>query len=183
MEGLIDKAIQFAAVAHEGQYRKGTKIPYVVHPVSVGFLLQSIGCDEEVIAAGILHDTVEDTDTELDDIRREFGERVAKLVLSASEPDKTLTWEERKTHTIESLKQAGEDTVIITLADKIHNLRTLLLDWQQNGDKVWEKFNRGKEKQKWYHESVYEATGNRERSEKVENLRIQYKQLIMDVFE
>ncbi len=95
---MIDKAIQFAAIAHEGQYRKGTNIPYIIHPVSVGFLLQSIGCDEEVIVAGLLHDTVEDTDTELDDIKREFGERVASLVFSASEPDKTLTWEERKIH-------------------------------------------------------------------------------------
>lgn len=135
---MIDKAIQFAVVAHEGQYRKGTNIPYIVHPVSVGFLLQSIGCDEEVIAAGLLHDTVEDTDTEVDDIKREFGERVASLVLSVSEPDKTLPWEKRKIHTIESLGQVGEDTLVITLADKIHNLRTLLLDGQQNGEEVWE---------------------------------------------
>ncbi len=179
---MIDKAIQFAVVAHEGQYRKGTNIPYIVHPVSVGFLLQSIGCDEEVIAAGILHDTVEDTNTELDDIEYEFGESVASLVLSVSEPDKTLTWEERKTHTIESLKQANEDTLVITLADKIHNLRTLFFDWQQNGEEVWEKFNRGREKQKWYHESVYEATGKRPKNEKIDVLRIQYKQLIADIF-
>lgn len=179
---MIDKAIQFAVVAHEGQYRKGTNIPYIVHPVSVGFLLQNIGCDEEVIAAGLLHDTVEDTDTELDDIQREFGERVASLVLSASEPDKTLTWEERKSHTIESLKQAGEDTLVITLADKIHNLRTLFLEWQQNGEEVWKKFNRGREKQKWYHESVYEATGNGQKSEKVDKLRAQYKRLINEIF-
>lgn len=179
---MIDKAIQFAAIAHEGQYRKGTKIPYIIHPVSVGFLLQRIGCKEEVVAAGILHDTVEDTDTKLDDIKREFGERVASLVLSASEPDKTLAWEERKTHTIESLKRASEDTLIITLADKIHNLRTLLLDLEEQGETVWDKFNRGKEKQRWYHESVYEATGNSLKSEKVDDLRIQYKRLIVNIF-
>jgi (p)ppGpp synthase/HD superfamily hydrolase len=181
-EMLIDKAIQFAAVAHEGQYRKGTKIPYIIHPVSVGFLLQSIGCEEEVIAAGILHDTVEDTDVELDDIKREFGEGVASLVLSASEPDKTLPWEERKTHTIESLQQASEETVIITLADKIHNLRTVLLDLQEQGEAVWEKFNRGKEKQEWYHHSLYEAAERGTQSEKINELRLEYKKLIDSIF-
>ncbi|MFC3884533.1 HD domain-containing protein [Bacillus songklensis] len=179
---LIDKAIQFAAVAHEGQYRKGTMIPYIIHPVSVGFLLQKIGCEEEVIAAGILHDTVEDTDIELEDIKREFGERVALLVLSVSEPDKTLPWEERKAHTIESLQKAGEDTIIITLADKTHNLRTLLLDLQEQGEAVWEKFKRGKEKQSWYHHSIYESTANMEQSPKISQLRSDYKKLIDAIF-
>ena len=77
---LIDKALQIASIAHEGQYRKNTKIPYIAHPVAVGMILQKAGYSEEMVAAGILHDTVEDTDITMEDIEREFGLEVARIV-------------------------------------------------------------------------------------------------------
>ena len=102
---MINKAIAFAVKAHEGQPRKGTEIPYIFHPLEVGMIVSRITDDEEVIAAAVLHDTVEDCDAvPLDDIRREFGDRVARIVGLESE-DKDKSWEERKAATVCSLKK------------------------------------------------------------------------------
>ena len=102
---MINKAIAFAVKAHEGQPRKGTEIPYIFHPLEVGMIVSRITDDEEVIAAAVLHDTVEDCDAvTLDDIRREFGDRVARIVGLESE-DKDKSWEERKAATVRSLKK------------------------------------------------------------------------------
>ena len=96
---MIDLAIEVAMKAHHKQLRKGTSIPYVTHPLAVGIMLAKIGCSDEVIVAGILHDTVEDTDITLDYIRDTFGNQVVKIVEGASEPEKTLPWKDRKKHT------------------------------------------------------------------------------------
>src|ERR1043165_5018773 len=103
---MLDLVIEVAAKAHSGQFRKGTDIPYIAHPYAVGMILARAGCAEEMIAAGILHDTVEDTDLTLEYIKETFGERVAAIVEGCSEPDKSATWEERKRHTIEYLRTA-----------------------------------------------------------------------------
>src|SRR3954454_9876623 len=103
---IIDQAIIFAAMAHKDQTRKSTNIQYITHPFAEGMLLQKAKCSDEVIAAGILHDTLEDTSTTFEDLAEQFGSKVAKLVCSASEQDKSLPWEKRKQHTIESLKDA-----------------------------------------------------------------------------
>jgi (p)ppGpp synthase/HD superfamily hydrolase len=102
----IDEAIEFASLAHKSQFRKGTDIPYISHPFGVAMLLQQAKCEEEVILAGLLHDTLEDTDTTEEDIRSRFGPTVLELVIAASEPDKSASWEERKQHTLEFLKHA-----------------------------------------------------------------------------
>lgn len=89
----IDFAIEFAAYAHRNQLRKGTEIPYISHPFGVGMILLEAKCNEEVIIAGLLHDTLEDTETTEDDIHSRFGSEVLRLVQGASEPDKHLSWE------------------------------------------------------------------------------------------
>ena len=90
---LTEKAKYFAINAHKGQIRKSEPDkPMIIHPISVGELLKEYGCDEQVIAAGFLHDVVEDTSYTLEDIQREFGEDIASLVKGASEPDKSLSW-------------------------------------------------------------------------------------------
>ena len=97
----ITKAIEFSAKAHEGHFRKGSKIPYITHPLEVAKILgEAVNPkeNEALICAGLLHDTVEDTDTSLETIRREFGEKVADLVASDSE-NKGLSWEKRKQNT------------------------------------------------------------------------------------
>ncbi|WLR51330.1 HD domain-containing protein [Bacillus tianshenii] len=154
---LIDSAVEFAAVAHDKQYRKSTNIPYISHPVAVGFMLQALGCSEEVVAASILHDVIEDTPYTKEGIEDKFGKHVANLVEGASEQDKSLSWEERKQHTIEQLKHASLELKYVVLGDKIHNLKSIVAAFEQEGEQVWERFKRGKAKQQWYYQSIYNA--------------------------
>ncbi|MBS8264011.1 HD domain-containing protein [Mesobacillus boroniphilus] len=156
---LIDKALQIASMAHEGQYRKNTIIPYIAHPVAVGMILQKAGYRKEVVAAGILHDTVEDTDLTMEDIEQEFGKEIATIVEGCSEPDKSLSWEERKEHTIEFLKTASEEIRVVACADKLHNVRSIHQDVEESGEEVWKRFRRGKKQQEWYYRNVVESLG------------------------
>lgn len=152
---MIFRAIEFAAKAHSGQYRKGTKIPYITHPLSVARTLIQLECSEPVIIAGILHDTLEDTRVTFDELQEAFGKEVADLVNSVSEPNKSdLIWENRKAHTLKHLKVASHDQIILSLADKLDNIRSIREDHQRIGDKLWKRFNRPKEKQKWYYENL-----------------------------
>ncbi|MCC7155654.1 MAG: HD domain-containing protein [Bryobacterales bacterium] len=151
---MIFYAIQFAAAAHSGQYRKGSRVPYIVHPIGVARTLLEIGCAEHVAVAGVLHDVVEDTHIKLVEVRVRFGRQVADLVEAASEPDRSLRWEDRKQHTIEFLGQAPEESLLIGLCDKLDNLRSIRQDLTLSGDEVWDRFRRPRESQQWYYESL-----------------------------
>jgi (p)ppGpp synthase/HD superfamily hydrolase len=140
--------------------RKGTDIPYITHPFSVALILSQAGCSEEVIVAGLLHDTIEDTSITLDDIRETFGDRIALIVMGCSEPDKSLPWEKRKEHTIAFLKTAPLEVRLVVCADKLHNVRTITSEYRKIGDQVWDPFKRGREKQKWYYRSLMECFFN-----------------------
>lgn len=156
---IIEKALQLASKSHEGQYRKNTDIPYIIHPVAVGMLLMKHGYSEEIVAAGILHDTVEDTPLTIEEIEREFGGKIAEIVEGSSEPDKSLPWKARKEHTIEFLKTAPEVIRAVVCADKLHNIRSIISDYEREGEKVWNRFNAGKEQQKWYYTNIVESLG------------------------
>ena len=108
----------------------------IIHPISVGLLLEEYGYDNEVIAAGFLHDVVEDTKYTLEDIKKEFGSEIASLVKSASEPDKSLSWEERKKHTIETSKNLPLRNKVVICADKINNLEDLMIKFEKNGKRI-----------------------------------------------
>jgi (p)ppGpp synthase/HD superfamily hydrolase len=151
---IVEKAIIFAASAHEGQTRKSTDIPYITHPFAVGLILQKAKCTDEVIAAGILHDTIEDTSTTYDELTENFGAHITNLVSAVSEPDKSLPWEARKQHTIDRLKDASLEEIQIITADKFHNLSSIRADLEVLGEKVWSRFNRGKYDQHWYYSSI-----------------------------
>ncbi len=168
---VIEKALQTAAIAHQRQYRKGTEIPYITHPVAVGMILMKEGYEDFVVAAGILHDTVEDTDLTLDDIKRGFGEKIAEIVKGCSEPDKSLAWEKRKEHTLEFLQNASSEIRAVACADKLHNIRSIQRDYEQQGEEVWKKFNRGKEQQKWYYTNVIESLCAQNSFSLIEELR------------
>lgn len=157
MDDIIFEAIEFAVHAHRGHIRKGTEIPYIFHPLNVGMRLLEFGCSEVVVVAGILHDTLEDTPTTFEDIRTRFGDEAANLVSSVSEPDKTDTWENRKKHTLMSLETASKEVLLVALADKIDNIQSIrrALEWE--GDEVWERFNRPKESQAWYYQSLVDV--------------------------
>lgn len=152
---LTDAALSFAARAHSGQMRKGTDVPYIVHPVGVMLALIEAGETEpELLAAALLHDTVEDTGTTLAELRRRFGERVAAIVEGCSEPDKRDTWEARKQHTIHYLRTAPRDVLLVAAADKLHNLRSLAADEVALGSQLWKRFKRGRIETAWYYRST-----------------------------
>jgi (p)ppGpp synthase/HD superfamily hydrolase len=153
---LLDSALIFAAKAHANQYRKGTDIPYITHPVGVAMILLELGCSWDVVIAGLLHDVVEDTPVSLVEIEEHFGETIAALVQSVSEPNRTASWEERKKHTLSELKGASLPTKLITCADKLHNLRSLSRDYAGVGEAVWSRFKRGRADQAWYYSGLKE---------------------------
>ncbi len=145
----IQQAIRFAITAHAGQTRKGKDIPYIIHPLSIALILARAGADEDVVIAGILHDTVEDSDGKitLDDIEKEFGENVAMLVGHVTEPDKSLSWEERKQNALVHIYEMPYGALLLKSSDVLANLSDLLADLEANGDAVWDRFNAPKDKQ------------------------------------
>ena len=152
---LIHEAIIFAARKHAGQVRKGTDIPYVAHPMEVMQILTENGCTEEVIIAGILHDTLEDTGTTPSEIMGLFGEDVLKIVTSESE-DKSKPWKERKQATIDQLSDASLEVKLVCCADKLSNLRSMAADKAAVGDRLWERFNAPKNDIEWYYRQIFE---------------------------
>jgi (p)ppGpp synthase/HD superfamily hydrolase len=154
---LIDKALAFASAAHKEDKRKGTEIPYIIHPIGVSMLLLQAGYNTEVVIAGLLHDTIEDTSVTGDDIESAFGKQVRNIVEGCSEPDKSLTWEERKQHTIEILANVSNEIRWVTCADKLHNIRSMYEEYQLLGEELWSKFKRGKEKQAWYYRGIVDS--------------------------
>ena len=134
-------ALCFAANAHSGQYRKGTNIPYISHLTNVMKILCENNCTEEVIVAGILHDVVEDTPVTIEEVEAIFGREVAFLVRGATEVQKLVkirkdsdevSWKERKQHTVHFLTEdATPDQLLVSSADKLDNLRSILDDYNR----------------------------------------------------
>ena len=135
-------------------FARGAASPTFLIRCAVARILSDAGCSEELVAAGILHDTVEDTSLTLDFIREKFGNKVARIVQGCSEPDKSLPWEQRKRHTVEFLKTAPLEVRTVTCADKLHNLLTIIADHEVMGDDVWDRFSRGRDAQEWYYREL-----------------------------
>jgi (p)ppGpp synthase/HD superfamily hydrolase len=154
---LIEQACELASKAHLGQFRKGTDIPYIAHPMAVAVILAEAGATTDAVIAGILHDVVEDSCFTLEEVERTFGNRVRTLVEASSEPDKSLPWEARKAHTLESLQEVDRDIWLTVLADKLNNIRTMIRDYQIHGEAIWERFNRGRNEQEWYYKGLVEG--------------------------
>ena len=151
----IFDAIEFAARAHAGQYRKGTRIPYIVHPLAVARILIESDAPDDVIQAAVLHDVIEDTDVKIQELRAAFGDTIAELVQDMSEPKhRTDTWENRKRHTLEFLETAPQNVLLIKVADQLDNIRGLEQDFLHQGEAVWKRFNRGRAQQEWYHRGL-----------------------------
>lgn len=154
---MIQEAAEFAAEAHSGMLRKGSKVPYIYHPMEVALIVAQITSDEEVIAAAYLHDVLEDTSVTEPELTARFGQRVARLVAAETE-DKARCWKERKEATICHLKDAPWEVKILALADKLSNMRTTARDYLVCGDRVWERFNeKEKESHRWYYKGLIEA--------------------------
>lgn len=178
---LLNKAIEFATKKHAGQFRKGTTLPYIVHPLEVLQILYSMRAETNVMIAGVLHDTVEDTDTTLEEICELFGKDVAELVSSNSE-DKRKSWDERKQHTIDALASAPKRIKMLIMADKLSNLRSIAYDYNHIGDKLWQRFNAPMEKQAWYYNGICDALYDMQFNPECEKLYWEFVGLFKDVF-
>lgn len=157
MDSMIFKAIEYAAKAHKGQFRKGTRLPYIFHPVNVAQRLFEHKYPEDLVIAGLLHDTIEDTPVTAEDIRNEFNNTIADLVTGVSEKNKQDTWENRKKDTIKKLKSAPHNLLILSCADKLDNICSIKRDLRELGETVWNRFNQPVEQQKWYYMSLAEV--------------------------
>lgn len=156
MKQLLHESIVFVNKAHKGQLRKGTDIDYVSHPMEVMQILTAMRADDNLIIAGVLHETVENTDVTLEDIREHFGEEVAVLVAHYNE-DKAKEWHERKSDVIDSLRKSDRRIKMMVLADKVSNLRSMYGNYMEVGQELWERFNASKEMQCWYYSAVRNA--------------------------
>ncbi len=160
---LLDKAIIYATHKHSGQLRKISHAPYILHPLEVAHILSTMTDDTEVISAGLLHDVVEGTDTSLEEIRKEFGDRVAALVASETEAkskndDKSATWKKRKEDSIKYLRQNQDiDVKRLWLADKLSNIRSMVNYYNILGHDLWSNFHQSDpQMHRWYYNSIAE---------------------------
>lgn len=153
---LLDRAIVFAVRAHAGTERRGKGFPYIVHPMEAVGIVATMTNDQELLAAAALHDTIEDTDTTIEQIKSEFGDRVAALVASESEDrkdgiSKEESWHARKQAVIERLANAPLDSKIVALGDKLSNMRAIARDYATQGDDLWNLFNAKDPKEHEWH--------------------------------
>lgn len=148
---MIKEAVEFAVEAHRGAVRKGTQVPYIVHPLEAAVIVGSMTGDEELIAAAVLHDVLEDTDATEEELRRRFGDRVTDLVVAETD-DKRKSWMERKRNKLVRAREAGRELQILMLADKLSNIRSMARDYLLLGEAFWQRFNRkDKEAHAWYY--------------------------------
>ena len=146
MAALLERAIEFAVKKHAGQVRKGTTIPYVTHVMEAMKIVSRMTEDEEIRAAAVLHDTLEDTETTREELVVAFGKRVAELVDAESEDKRKgepeeKTWLDRKRETIKHLSEASTEIRMIALGDKLSNVRAMHRDYQAIGEELWQRFN------------------------------------------
>jgi (p)ppGpp synthase/HD superfamily hydrolase len=163
----FDRALLYATHVHGGQVRKGTSTPYVAHLLAVSATVLEYGGDEDLAIAALLHDSVEDQGgmARLEDVRNRFGARVARVVEACSDSladtgagERKAHWQERKDKYLAHLQIADEDILHVSLADKIHNARSILRDLRKPeiGEKIWSRFSQPKERTLWYYESLAE---------------------------
>lgn len=165
----FEEALRYATRLHRRQARKGTDIPYLAHLLAVTALVLEHGGDEEQGIAALLHDAVEDQggDATLEEIRRRFGDRVAELVLACSDTLDTPKppWRGRKEDYIARIAEEPEDALLVTLADKVHNARSIQADYRLRGEEVWDRFSGARDGTLWYYRALIDAISGRKLTE------------------
>ena len=161
---FVDKAIKFAVDAHANTERRGKGFPYVIHVLEAMEIVASITNDPELLAAAALHDTVEDTDVTLEQLKAEFGERVASIVCNESDVmeagvSEEDSWRSRKQAAIDRLARAPRDSKIVALGDKLSNMRAIARDYHRQGNKLWSLFHApgGKPDHEWHYRGLAQA--------------------------
>jgi (p)ppGpp synthase/HD superfamily hydrolase len=155
---LLDRAARIMALAHGSQVRKTDGSPYVAHAAVVGLSLARAGFPEAVVAAGLVHDVLDDASYSREDLTKELGEEVASIVFEVSEgASDASTWEQRKLAYVQAIKNGSVAAKAVSVCDKIHNLQSILHGYAQQGPTLWGKFNRGREQQMWLFEQLLPA--------------------------
>lgn len=157
---LFDRAAKFAIDAHRGGERKGKGYPYILHPMEAAVIVSSLTTDPEMLAAAMLHDTVEDTPVTIEQIRREFGDRVASLVYhETSQLPHAAPWRDRKRAQADQIAGAPRESKIVAIGDKLSNLRAIVADYRQIGEALWLRFKApdGKADILWYYTILADA--------------------------
>ena len=154
----FERAFLFAARKHAAQTRKASSIPYIAHLMGVASLALEHGGDEDIAIAALLHDVVEDCGGApmSKEVKRRFGSRVAKIVDGCTDSDKDPKppWRERKETYLQHLKSADAETRLVSAADKLNNIRSILSDYREIGEEVWTRFNGGREGTLWYYRAL-----------------------------
>jgi (p)ppGpp synthase/HD superfamily hydrolase len=165
----IFNAITFVAEKHRHHWRKGTRIPYISHLMNVMKILCEEGAPAEIVVAGILHDVVEDTPVSVEEVKQLFGEKIARLVVKASEQDKLedaenrkkdkeTPWRERKEKTIAHLNnEPNPNYLLVSAADKLDDIRAIRADYERIGDAIWSRFNASQDELRWYYTEIAKA--------------------------
>ena len=160
---LLDRAIVFALRAHAGTERRGKGFPYIVHPLEAVTIVATMTSDQELLAAAALHDTVEDTDVTIDQIRAEFGDRIASLVAADSDiPVQDMnaedSWYVRKQAAIDRIAASSHDAKIVAMGDKLSNMRAIARDYAMQGDALWNLFRvKNRKDHEWHYRGLAEA--------------------------
>ena len=160
---LLDHAIVFAVNAHAGTERRGKGYPYIVHPMEAVEIVATMTADQELLAAAALHDTVEDTEVTVAQIRAEFGEPIASLVADESEEmpigvTEEASWHDRKRSAIDRLSKASLDAKMVALGDKLSNMRAIARDYARQGDALWNLFHaKGRKDHEWHYRGLADA--------------------------
>ena len=160
---LLDRAIIFAVHAHAGTERRGKGYPYIIHPMEAMEIVATMTADQELLAAAALHDTVEDTEVTVEQLKAEFGERIASLVADESDvmPEgltEEASWHQRKQAAIDRLARASHDAKMVALGDKLSNMRAIARDYAEIGDALWSRFHAKDPKDhEWHYRGLAEA--------------------------
>lgn len=160
---LLDKAIIYATNAHKGFERRSKNFPYIVHPMEAVSIVSTITNDQILLSAAALHDVIEDTDITFEDIKKEFGEKIASLV--AAESDDKIegkteeeSWKDRKTKAIDRLKNSSYEAKVVAIGDKLSNMRAIYRDYIDIGDKIWDRFHvKNKKDHEWHYRGLLSA--------------------------
>jgi len=167
MSERYTKAVSLAAEAHQGQFRKGTSIPYITHPVAVAGLVAKYGGDEDQQIAGLFHDVLEDGGPKWEPQVAAFGPRVLAIVKACTDglPDEhgqKAPWKQRKMAYLEYLSEETDDALLVSACDKLHNLESILLDLTEIGIEVFDRFRAEQSQVLWYYRSLIEVFEERE---------------------
>jgi (p)ppGpp synthase/HD superfamily hydrolase len=175
------RAFAFAAEKHAGQTRKASTIPYIAHLMGVASLALEFGGDEDLAIGALLHDVVEDCGGApmSKEIRRRFGSRVAKIVdgCTDSDTDPKPPWRERKETYIRHLKSADGETRLVSAADKLNNVRSILSDYREVGESVWARFHGGREGTLWYYRALLKEFLRRKPNRLIRELELAVQEL------